>query len=127
MGVAPPLAPAPPSAPRPRRATRAVAAGPAMWWATLLTAGALCFITFYAKGGLNLESMTTTELVLTLACALAAAIAVLLAPAGKRAYGAWPAGLLLGGLWTLYGVQTAFLVSSAAALVGIAAFWRWVR
>ena len=38
-----------------------------------------------------------------------------------------PAGLLLGGLWSLYGVQTAFLVSSAAALVGVTAFWRWVR
>jgi MFS family permease len=38
-----------------------------------------------------------------------------------------PAGLLLGGLWSWYGVRAAFLVSSAAALLGVMAFWRWVR
>lgn len=38
-----------------------------------------------------------------------------------------PAGLLLGGIWSWYGVRAAFLVSSAAALVGVVAFWRWVR
>ncbi|HLF22551.1 MAG TPA: MFS transporter [Burkholderiales bacterium] len=38
-----------------------------------------------------------------------------------------PAGLLLGGLWSLYGVAAAFLVSSAIAVVGVFGFWRWVR
>lgn len=38
-----------------------------------------------------------------------------------------PAGLLLGGLWAVYGVTVAFLVSSAAALLACAGFWRWVR
>ena len=38
-----------------------------------------------------------------------------------------PAGLLLGGLWMLYGVQVAFLASSALAMLGTFGFWRWVR
>jgi MFS family permease len=38
-----------------------------------------------------------------------------------------PAGLLLGGLWSLYGFQIAFLVSSATAMVAVAGFWRLVR
>jgi len=38
-----------------------------------------------------------------------------------------PAGLLLGGLWSLFGVTTAFLVSSALAVIAVIGFWRWVR
>lgn len=38
-----------------------------------------------------------------------------------------PAGLLLGGLWSLSNVTTAFLVSSAIAVVSVAGFWRFVR
>jgi len=38
-----------------------------------------------------------------------------------------PAGLLLGGLWSLYGVAPAFLVSSVIAVIGVFGFWRWVR
>ncbi len=38
-----------------------------------------------------------------------------------------PAGLLLGGLWSLYGVTTAFLVSSIIAAIATVGFWRWVR
>jgi MFS family permease len=38
-----------------------------------------------------------------------------------------PAGLLLGGLWSAYGVTVAFLVSSAIALLGVLGFWRLVR
>ncbi len=66
-----------------------------LWLATLVVAGLFCFITFAAKGGLNLESMTTTEMVLTLASGALVAASVLLAPAGRRAYGLWPLGLLL--------------------------------
>lgn len=42
-------------------------------------------------------------------------------------FAALGAGALLGGLWSLFGVKTAFLASSALALIGLAAFWRWVR
>ncbi|HEX7044317.1 MAG TPA: MFS transporter [Burkholderiales bacterium] len=38
-----------------------------------------------------------------------------------------PAGLLLGGLWSLYGVAAAFLCSSAIAVLGVLGFWRFVR
>jgi len=72
----------------------------ALWWATLLTAAVACFITFVAKGGLNLESMTTTEIVLTLAAGAMTAVAIVLTPAARslvegRKYGQWPVGLLL--------------------------------
>ncbi len=66
-----------------------------LWWITLAIAAIFCFVTFHAKGGLNLESMTTTEMALTLGSAVVAAASVLLAPAGARAYGLWPLALLL--------------------------------
>jgi len=78
-----------------RWAARRAPGRPALWWPTLLVAAICCFITFYAKGGLNLESMTATEMALTLASGGALAAAVILAPAGRRAYGLWPIGLLL--------------------------------
>ncbi len=70
----------------------------ALWWATLLSAAVACFVTFVAKGGLNLEAMTTTEIVLTLAAGVTAAAAIVLTPAGRslvegRKYGLWPVGL----------------------------------
>jgi hypothetical protein len=95
MGVAPPLAPASAETPRRRMAPRAPGAPHVLWWPMLLTAGILCFATFYAKGGLNLESMTTTEIVLTLGAGVVVAAAILLTPAGRRVYGLWPVGLLL--------------------------------
>jgi O-antigen ligase len=58
-------------------------------------AGLICFITFYAKGGLNLESMTSTEMALTLISGVVAAVAIVLAPGRAHAYGAWSLGLLL--------------------------------
>jgi tetratricopeptide (TPR) repeat protein len=66
-----------------------------LWWTTLLIAGAYCAITFYAKGGLNVPSMIATEIVLTLGAGAVVAAAVWLAPPGARAYGLWPAALLL--------------------------------
>jgi hypothetical protein len=69
---------------------------PTLWWPTLLMAAIACFVTFYAKGGLNFEGgMTTTEIALTLGAGLIVAAAVVLAPTGRRAYGLWPVGLLL--------------------------------
>lgn len=69
--------------------------GRGLWLATLLVAGLVCFLAFYAKGGLNLESMTTTEMVLTLLAGAVAAAAVAFAPPRARVYGAWPLTLLL--------------------------------
>ncbi len=86
-----------------------VAAAPAerrQWWTTLLIAAIFCLITFHAKGGLNLRSMTTTEMALTLGAGALIALSVLVAPPGARRYGLWPAGLLL-----------AFTVLSAVSIV----------
>jgi O-antigen ligase len=66
-----------------------------MWWPTLLFAGVLCFITFYAKGGLNLESMTTTEVVLTLGSGVLVASAAMLARTATRTYGLAALALML--------------------------------
>ena len=38
-----------------------------------------------------------------------------------------PAGLLIGGLWSLYGVKAAFLVSAALTGLATAGFWCYVR
>jgi hypothetical protein len=81
---------------RPGRAPSATAAAAAwLWLPTLLLAGLLCFVSFYAKGGLSLESMTTTEMVLTLAAGAAIAAASILVAAPRRAHGLWSVGLLL--------------------------------
>jgi len=69
--------------------------GGALWWPTLLIAGAFCWITFYAKGGLNLESMTGAELALTLAAGVIVAGGALLAGAARPRYGLCSAALLL--------------------------------
>jgi cytochrome c-type biogenesis protein CcmH/NrfG len=66
-----------------------------MWWPTLLIAAIFCLITFHAKGGLNLESMVSTEMALTIGAGVVIAACLLLAAPGMRAYGTWPAGLLL--------------------------------
>jgi O-antigen ligase/polysaccharide polymerase Wzy-like membrane protein len=71
----------------------------ASWWPTLALAGVVCFVAFYAKGGLNfdfnLESVTITEIVLTLAASVVVAAAVIYSPVGARIYGLWPVALLL--------------------------------
>jgi hypothetical protein len=67
----------------------------ARWALTVIVAALVCFVTFYATGGLSLETMAATEIALTCASAAAIAAAVLLAPAGRRAYGLWSLGLLL--------------------------------
>jgi Tfp pilus assembly protein PilF len=90
-------APTPRAPLQPRVAPRTPGAGVwrGPWWGTLLIAAIFCFVTFYAKGGLNLESMTATEMALTLASGVVVAAAVLLEPPRLRAYGLWPLGLLL--------------------------------
>jgi O-antigen ligase len=71
--------------------------------------------TFLAKGGLNLESMTSTEIVLTLVSGVAAAVAIVLTPVVRSLlegpkYGLWPVALLiaftaLSGLSVVWSVQ----------------------
>jgi hypothetical protein len=89
--------PVSPRAEHSRRAPAAVLASARqqLWWMTLLIGAIFCFITFHAKGGLNLESMTSTELALTLGSGVVVAASVILAAPGKRTYGLWPTGLLL--------------------------------
>jgi O-antigen ligase len=87
----------------------------ALWWVTLLTAGVACLVTFLAKGGLNLESMTVTEIALTLASGVAVAVAVVGTPAARSLvegpkHGLWPVALLiaftaLSGLSVVWSVQ----------------------
>ncbi len=78
-----------------RRSTPGSLVGQGLWPVTLLVAGSICFVTFYAKGGLNLESMTTTEIVLTVISAVAAGLAIAFAPRRAHVYGGWSLGLLL--------------------------------
>jgi hypothetical protein len=61
----------------------------------VLVAGLLCAITFYAKGGLNLETMTATEMALTLAAGALVAAVVVLAASGRPTDGIWSAWLLM--------------------------------
>ncbi len=66
----------------------------AMWWPTLLTAAILCFVAFYAGGGLHLGAMTTVEIELTIGSAAIVAATLLLVPPHRRAHGLWALGLL---------------------------------
>ena len=94
---APSPAPASPPA-APARSWIAVGRGRArggLWWPTLIVAGIVCFITFYAKGGLNLESMTSVEMALTLGTGVAVAAAVAFGAFGRRLDGVASLGLLL--------------------------------
>jgi cytochrome c-type biogenesis protein CcmH/NrfG len=61
----------------------------------LLFAGVVCFATFYAKGGLNLESMTATEMALTLAAGVLIAAVLVLGRGSGSLHGIWALGLLL--------------------------------
>jgi O-antigen ligase/tetratricopeptide (TPR) repeat protein len=96
LGVAPPLTPARGTIRRRIPAGADAARGHGLWLGTLLLAGVLCLVTFYANGGLEAESMTETEIALTLLSGLILAFAALRLPAGIRAHGLWPTLLLLG-------------------------------
>jgi hypothetical protein len=91
----------PPMAPPRRRLlparapARRISDGLADWGIAIAVAAVLCLITFYAKGGLSLETMTVTEIALTCAAGLGIGVAILLAPARRRLYGLWSVGLLL--------------------------------
>jgi O-Antigen ligase len=82
--------------------------------ATLAVAGVLCLATFLAGGGLNLASMTTLELTLTLACGALVAGCIVLAPAGARLRGLWSVGLLLA-LTALTGLSVVWSVAPDAS------------
>jgi Flp pilus assembly protein TadD len=96
--TAEPAVTAPPERPAlagPRVGTSERRRGGSIAACTLALAGLLCFTTFEAGGGLQLESMTVVEIVLTLLSAVVVAGALLLAPRGTRPYGAWATGFLL--------------------------------
>ena len=59
-----------------------------------MTAAVACLVTFYATGGLNLKTMTYTEMALTLGASAIVVWALLRAPGGRRD-GFWPLALLL--------------------------------
>lgn len=109
LGVAPPLRP---TGTRTRRRVPAgIAAGHrrGLWLGTLLIAALLCLITFYATGGLNPETMTRTEIALTIGAGLALAGAVLAVRGGRPAYGLAPA-LLLGAFAALSAISIVWSV-----------------
>jgi hypothetical protein len=87
---------------------------PALWWPTLLLAGGLCFVTFFAKGGLNLESMTSTEMALTLLAGALVAVAVLRERGAGGRSGFWAIGLLLA-LSALTALSVAWSVQPTAS------------
>lgn len=58
-------------------------------------AALLCALSFYAKGGLNLETTTSTEIALTIAAGIVMAAGALMLRARTPAYGLWPSLLLL--------------------------------
>jgi hypothetical protein len=60
-----------------------------------LVCGVLCLLTFYAKGGGRLETMTATEMGLTIGGGVLFAASVLTLPARQRRYGSWTLGLML--------------------------------
>jgi hypothetical protein len=95
LGVAPPLAPSARGARRWPPAGSSAARRGGLWPATLGLAGVLCLLTFYASGGLELESMTNTEMGLTIASAVLLAGASLTMRLPQRADGLGPALLLL--------------------------------
>lgn len=115
LGATPPLPSSSPGTSRTGATGGRLGGAGALWWVTLLTAGMACLATFLAKGGLNLESMTTTEIVLTLASGVAVAVAVILTPVARSLvegpkYGLWSVALLiaftaLSGLSVVWSVQ----------------------
>ena len=66
----------------------------ALWWATILTAGAICAVTFVAGGGLHLAGMTAVEMGLTIGSAVVVAAIIVFAPRRGPSFGLWPVGLL---------------------------------
>ena len=95
LGVAPPLAPA---RERPRRRLPAGVGGmrgQGLWVWTLAFAALICVLCFYTQGGLQLETLTYTELGLTIGSGVVLAAAALIVRAGAPAFGLWPCLLLL--------------------------------
>ena len=85
-------------------------------WGALLVCGVLCLITFYAKGGLTEETMTATEMGLTVGGGVLFAASVLTLPATRRRYGSWTLGMMLA--------LTALTALSIAWSVAPDASWR---
>jgi O-antigen ligase len=113
LGVVPPLEPAP-SPVTHRRALVVRGEGGASWWAAGVMAALICFATFYARGGLKLETMTTVEMTLTIVSGLLLAAVALTLPRGSRAFGL-PAALALAALAALSAVSIVWSVQPDAS------------
>ncbi len=83
-------------------------------WGTLLVAGVLCLLTFYTQGGRHLETMTATEMGLTIGGGVLFAVSVLALPMGRRRYGSWTLGAMLA-LTALTALSIAWSVSPEAS------------
>ncbi|MEA2216983.1 MAG: hypothetical protein QOK19_2544 [Solirubrobacteraceae bacterium] len=126
LGVAPPLAPVRPPSRRRLPAGAGSIRGRGLWVATIAFTALLCLLSFYAKGGLNLESITNTELALTIGSGLVLAVAALALRAGKPAFGLWPSLLLvafalLSAISIVWSVQPDGSWRDAARLLAYAA------
>jgi O-antigen ligase len=99
--TASPAPPRPPTPTEPPRdpglgiVSRAPAGRWAVWSATVAIAALLCWVAFFAEGGLNLAHLTTVEIALTIGSSLVAAAAIVLTPSSRPGYGLWSLGLLL--------------------------------
>jgi O-Antigen ligase len=83
-------------------------------WGTLLVAGILCLLTFYTQGGRHLETMTATEMGLTIGGGVLFAVSVLALPVGRRRYGTWTLAAMLA-LTALTALSIAWSVSPEAS------------
>ena len=106
LGVAPPLTPARRTIRRRVPAGAGGLRGGGMWPWSLGFAGLLCLLSFYAKGGLDLETTTASEIGLTALATIVLAAGALRLRRGSAAHGLGPSLLLL-----------AFALLSAVSLV----------
>ncbi|HUH80520.1 MAG TPA: O-antigen ligase family protein [Solirubrobacteraceae bacterium] len=83
-------------------------------WGALLVGGALCLVTFYARGGRHLETTTATEMGLTIGGGVLFAASLLLLGATRRRYGSWTLGLMLA-LTALTALSIGWSVSPEAS------------
>jgi O-antigen ligase len=95
LGVAPPLTPARRSIRRRVPAGAGGLRGGGMWPWLLGFAGLLCLLSFYAKGGLDLETTTASEIGLTVLATVVLAAGALKLRRSSPAYGLGPSLLLL--------------------------------
>ena len=126
LGVAPPLAPAQEQPGRRLPAGVGGMRGQGLWVWTSAVAALICVLSFYTQGGLQLETLTYTELALTIGSGVVLAAAALILRAGAPAFGLWTCLLLLAfallsGISIVWSVQPDSSWRDAARLLAYAA------